>query len=141
VDFDVLSKIDGVHKVFTIRRNKRQTCFVSVRVIEETRASASSIDWSDVRVDTFRSSGHGGQGVNTTDSAVRMVHVPTGLTVVNRTERSQLVNKELCRDRLASLYEESQKKEKERALPNAKFGRSDMQYWEHEIKKAIERSL
>jgi peptide chain release factor len=87
--------------------HKRKNWFVSVKpFIEPAKGELFSL--SDVRFETARASGPGGQYVNKTESAVRAVHVPTGKSVLAREERSQLLNKRLAIARLASLFDEEQ---------------------------------
>lgn len=101
----------GVHRLVRISpfdsNAKRHTSFASVDVTPEiTDDIKIEIRPEDVRIDTFRSSGAGGQHVNKTDSAVRMTHLPTGIIVSSQTQRSQLQNKETCYKMLRSkLYE------------------------------------
>ena len=130
--YSVLKYESGVHRVQRVpeteSQGRIQTSTCSVAVMPEAEDVEVSIDDKDIRIDVMRASGNGGQCVNTTDSAVRLTHYPTGIVIYSQTEKSQIQNKEkafaLHRTKLYDL-ELQKKQDAESELRRSQIGTGD----------------
>lgn len=122
----------GVHRVQRVPKTETQgrvhTSTITVAVLPEAEDVEFELNMNEVRVDVYRSGGSGGQSVNTTDSAVRMTHIPTGIVVAMQDERSQLKNKDKATKILkARIYDKmvTEQREKEAAERRGQVGTGD----------------
>ena len=139
--FGWLKKESGIHRLVRISPfdsgARRHTSFASVWVypVVDENIKIDILD-KDLRVDTYRSSGAGGQHVNTTDSAVRITHLPTKIVVQCQNERSQHKNKETCLNMLKARLYEHEIKKKEEESENLESSKSEIG-WGHQIRSYV----
>ena len=136
-----LKSESGVHRLVRISPfdsgARRHTSFASVWVYPVLDDSIKiDIKENDIRIDTFRSSGAGGQHVNTTDSAVRITHLPTKIVVQCQNERSQHKNKETCLNMLKARLYKYEMQKKESASENLAKSKTDIG-WGHQIRSYV----
>jgi peptide chain release factor 2 len=133
--YGLLSAERGVHRLVRLspfdQAHRRHTSFASLDVIPllpDTEDSEIEIDPKDLRIDVYRSSSAGGQSVNTTDSAVRITHLPTGITAACQNERSQLQNKAVAMRILKSRLADLMRRERAEQLESLRGHRMDIEF-------------
>ncbi|WP_405480772.1 peptide chain release factor 2 [Streptomyces sp. NBC_00009] len=137
--YGTLSVEQGTHRLVRIspfdNQGRRQTSFAGVEILPVVETTDHiDIDESELRVDVYRSSGPGGQGVNTTDSAVRLTHLPTGIVVSCQNERSQIQNKATAMNVLQAKLLERQRQEERAKMDALKDGGSS---WGNQMRSYV----
>ena len=131
--YGMLKAEQGVHRLVRIsptdEKKRRQTTFAGVEVLPVLPSDIEvQIDPKDLKIDVYHASGPGGQGVNTTDSAVRITHLPTGIVVTCQNERSQLQNKACATEILKSKLYELERQKRDEAIDELRGPRKDISF-------------
>ena len=139
--YGMLRSEQGVHRLVRISptdaKKRRQTTFAGVEVLPVLPDTIEvDIKQEDLRIDVFHASGHGGQGVNTTDSAVRITHLPTGIVVTCQNERSQLQNKAFALNVLRSKLYELEQERREAELDELRGPKREIS-WGNQIRNYV----
>ena len=140
--YGLLKGEKGVHRVVRISpfdpSGKRHTSFASIDVIPEFNEDEINIEINneDLKIDTYRAQGAGGQHINTTDSAVRITHLPTGIVVQSQSERSQIQNKDAAMKNLKSKLYQREIEEKEKELTAIRGEQKDIG-WGSQIRSYV----
>ena len=140
--YGLLKGEKGVHRVVRISpfdpSGKRHTSFASIDVIPEFNEDEINIEINneDLKIDTYRAQGAGGQHINTTDSAVRITHIPTGIVVQSQSERSQIQNKDAAMKNLKSKLHQLELEEKEKELAAIRGEQKDIG-WGSQIRSYV----
>ena len=139
--YGYLKSENGVHRLVRLSpfnsKHTRETSFVMVEVLPELNLEeVTKINSDDIKIDVYRSSSAGGQSVNTTDSAVRITHIPTGVTAQCQNERSQQQNKEQAMKILLARLHDLQKKEAADRIEDIRGGRTEIK-WGSQIRSYV----
>ena len=138
--YGLLKSERGVHRLIRISPfdpgKKRHTSFASVNVVPDFGDIEININEDDLKMSAFRSGGAGGQNVNKVSSAVRIVHIPTGITVSCQTERSQLMNKNNCYEMLKNLLYQREIEKKQKKIDKITGVQKDIE-WGSQIRSYV----